>query len=97
MEELRVTAIRSCFCAAGMWMNVGVEGQDRARLVSHDTLMRRYVGCVTYTATELELGAKLAVRERGEREKKRFGSGSIGASSLTYSAWKFGLGTKEIH
>ncbi|CAO1946169.1 unnamed protein product [Urochloa humidicola] len=27
MEELRVTAIRSCFCAVGMWMDVGVEGQ----------------------------------------------------------------------
>ncbi|KAL6616157.1 hypothetical protein ACP70R_038427 [Stipagrostis hirtigluma subsp. patula] len=25
MEELRVTAIRSCFCAGGMWMDVGVE------------------------------------------------------------------------
>ncbi|CAO2178053.1 unnamed protein product [Urochloa humidicola] len=27
MEELRVTAIRSCFCVGGMWMDVGVEGQ----------------------------------------------------------------------
>lgn len=27
MEELQVTAIRSRFCAGGMWMNVGVEGQ----------------------------------------------------------------------
>ncbi|XP_062207032.1 transcription factor BHLH148-like [Phragmites australis] len=27
MEGLRVTAIRSCFCAGGMWMIVGVEGE----------------------------------------------------------------------
>lgn len=27
MEELRVTAIRSCFCAGGMWMDVGVESK----------------------------------------------------------------------
>ncbi|CAL4954282.1 unnamed protein product [Urochloa decumbens] len=27
MGELRVTAIRSCFSAGGMWMDVGVEGQ----------------------------------------------------------------------
>ncbi|OEL23644.1 hypothetical protein BAE44_0015339 [Dichanthelium oligosanthes] len=33
MEELRVTAIRSCFCAAGMWMDVGVEGQVSTREV----------------------------------------------------------------
>jgi len=33
MEELQVTAIRSRFCAGGMWMNVGVEGQVRTRLV----------------------------------------------------------------
>ena len=42
MGALRVTAIRSCFCTGGMWMNVGVEGQVRARLVSHDT------GCTVY-------------------------------------------------
>ncbi|PAN28220.1 hypothetical protein PAHAL_5G138800 [Panicum hallii] len=33
MGELRVTAIRSCFCAGGMWMNVGVEGQVSTREV----------------------------------------------------------------
>ncbi|CAO2194864.1 unnamed protein product [Urochloa humidicola] len=32
-EELRVTAIRSCFCAGGMWMDVGVEGQVSTREV----------------------------------------------------------------
>ncbi|CAD6236545.1 unnamed protein product [Miscanthus lutarioriparius] len=33
MEELQVTAIRSRFCAGGMWMNVGVEGQVSTREV----------------------------------------------------------------
>ena len=37
MAALRVTDIRSCFCTGGMWMNVGVEGQVHARLVSHVT------------------------------------------------------------
>jgi hypothetical protein len=44
MGELRVTAIRSCFCAGGMWMNVGVEGQVRAHLVSHDTGYMKILG-----------------------------------------------------
>lgn len=31
MEELRVTATRSCFCAGGMWMDVGVESKVGAQ------------------------------------------------------------------
>ncbi|CAL4973769.1 unnamed protein product [Urochloa decumbens] len=33
MGELRVTAVRSCFCGGGMWMDVGVEGQVSTREV----------------------------------------------------------------
>ncbi|XP_034593211.1 uncharacterized protein [Setaria viridis] len=51
MEELRVTAIRSCFCAGGMWMDVGVE--------SHQVSTREVDKAITNALMELsgnELG-----------------------------------------
>ena len=67
MERLRVTAIRSSFFAGGMRMNVGVEGQDRARLASFSLPLDAY----SYAYCN-GTWAKLAIRERVEDTKKKW-------------------------
>ncbi|KAF8663871.1 hypothetical protein HU200_055206 [Digitaria exilis] len=60
MEELRVTAIRSCFCGSGMWMDVGVEG---GRQVS----TREVDKAITNALTELA-GKELGKQGPGSRK-----------------------------
>ncbi|KAF8766170.1 hypothetical protein HU200_007670 [Digitaria exilis] len=56
MEELRVTAIRSCFCGGGMWMDVGVEGG------------RQVDKAITNALTELAGTKELGKRGPGSRK-----------------------------
>ena len=66
MEELQVTAIRSRFCAGGMWMNVGVEGQVRYApsfmpIITHCRCNVYYVGCEIFFLLKLDIKRTFAL------------------------------------